>query len=190
MVRRCSMPLARQIWSKRWTRYRAVQPSRFFWQVGKLSQHRMQPVWHGCDQCLQEAHGKWDDRPSRVRQQRRISTCGRDKQVELALCRAQLGDVDMRAAAGGRCRAVSGSDAAMTGLDAGSSVAAHRGDRRAAARCTGGTRQQSPPPHWTNTVEAGCLGPVGRSATELRFRHLFTVFGLMPWRLASTLRLS
>jgi hypothetical protein len=41
-----------------------------------------------------------------------------------------------------------------------------------------------------STVELGCFGPVGRSAMELRFRHLATVFGLMPWRLASALRLS
>jgi hypothetical protein len=41
-----------------------------------------------------------------------------------------------------------------------------------------------------STVEVGCLGPVGRSATELRFFHLATVFGLMPWRLARVLRLS
>src|SRR5205823_440475 len=39
-------------------------------------------------------------------------------------------------------------------------------------------------------LELGCFGPVGRSATKLRLRHLATVFGLMPWRLASALRLS
>src|SRR5438128_952480 len=41
-----------------------------------------------------------------------------------------------------------------------------------------------------NTVEAGCFGPVDRSATELRFFHLATVFGLIPCRLARVLRLS
>src|SRR5947207_11761857 len=39
-----------------------------------------------------------------------------------------------------------------------------------------------------STVELGCFGPVGRSATKLRLRHLATVFGLMPWRLARVLR--
>ena len=41
-----------------------------------------------------------------------------------------------------------------------------------------------------STVERGCLGPVRSSWTEGRFFHLATVFGLIPWRLASTLRLS
>jgi hypothetical protein len=40
-----------------------------------------------------------------------------------------------------------------------------------------------------STVEDGVLGPVGISATELRFRHLATVFWLMPWRFARDLRL-
>jgi hypothetical protein len=31
-----------------------------------------------------------------------------------------------------------------------------------------------------STVDFGRLGPVGRSATEPRFFHLATVFGLMP----------
>jgi hypothetical protein len=34
------------------------------------------------------------------------------------------------------------------------------------------------------------LGPVGKSVTELRFFHLATVFGLIPWRRARVLRLS
>jgi len=34
------------------------------------------------------------------------------------------------------------------------------------------------------------FGPVGRSATERRFFHLATVFGLIPWRRATVLRLS
>jgi hypothetical protein len=41
-----------------------------------------------------------------------------------------------------------------------------------------------------STVDVGCLGPGGRSAMELRFFHLATVFGLIPWRLARVLRLS
>jgi hypothetical protein len=41
-----------------------------------------------------------------------------------------------------------------------------------------------------NIVDVGCLGPVGRSATERRFFHLATVFGLIPWRRARVLRLS
>src|SRR5437763_7156261 len=41
-----------------------------------------------------------------------------------------------------------------------------------------------------STVEAGCFGPVGRSATELRLFHLATVFGLIPCCLARVLRLS
>jgi hypothetical protein len=40
-----------------------------------------------------------------------------------------------------------------------------------------------------NTVDFGSFGPVGRSATELRFFHLATVFWLIPWCLASALRL-
>ncbi len=39
------------------------------------------------------------------------------------------------------------------------------------------------------TVELASFGPVGRSATVVRFFHLATVLGLMPWRLASALRL-
>jgi hypothetical protein len=31
-----------------------------------------------------------------------------------------------------------------------------------------------------STVDVGSLGPVGKSATELRFFHLATVFGLIP----------
>lgn len=34
------------------------------------------------------------------------------------------------------------------------------------------------------------FGPVGRSPTAVRFFHLATVLGVMPWRLANTLRLS
>jgi len=34
------------------------------------------------------------------------------------------------------------------------------------------------------------VGPVGRSPTAVRFFRLATVLGLMPWRLANTLRLS
>ena len=34
------------------------------------------------------------------------------------------------------------------------------------------------------------FGPAGRSPTAVRFLHLATVLGLMPWRLANTLRLS
>jgi hypothetical protein len=40
------------------------------------------------------------------------------------------------------------------------------------------------------TVDVGSLGPVGRSATEVRFFHLATVFWLMPQRFASALKLS
>src|SRR4029079_4198011 len=36
-----------------------------------------------------------------------------------------------------------------------------------------------------STVERGSLGPVRSSWTEGRFFHLATVFGLIPWRLAS-----
>src|SRR5665213_2034556 len=38
------------------------------------------------------------------------------------------------------------------------------------------------------TVDLGSLGPVGRSVAEIRFFHLATVFGLIPWRRARTLR--
>ena len=34
------------------------------------------------------------------------------------------------------------------------------------------------------TVDLGCLGPVGRSPTEVRRFHLATVFWLMPYRAA------
>ena len=40
------------------------------------------------------------------------------------------------------------------------------------------------------TDDFGSFGPVGKSATDVRFFHLATVFWLMPWRLASCLRLS
>jgi hypothetical protein len=39
-------------------------------------------------------------------------------------------------------------------------------------------------------VDLATLGPVGRSSAELRFRHLTTVFGLIPKRLAKALRLA
>jgi hypothetical protein len=35
------------------------------------------------------------------------------------------------------------------------------------------------------TVDFGALGPIGRSATEVRFFHFATVFWLMPCRSAS-----
>ncbi len=41
-----------------------------------------------------------------------------------------------------------------------------------------------------STVDLVSLGPVGRSATELRFFHLATVFGLMPECFARDLRLA
>jgi hypothetical protein len=41
-----------------------------------------------------------------------------------------------------------------------------------------------------STVDFGFLGPVGKSATEVRFFHVATVFWLIPWRFASALRLS
>src|SRR3954464_6142630 len=41
-----------------------------------------------------------------------------------------------------------------------------------------------------STVERGSLGPVRSSWIEGRFFHLAAVFGLIPWRLASTLKLS
>ena len=34
------------------------------------------------------------------------------------------------------------------------------------------------------TVGRGCLGPMGASMAWSRLRHLCTVVGLMPWRLA------
>ena len=40
------------------------------------------------------------------------------------------------------------------------------------------------------TVYVGSFGPVGRSLTDERFFHFATVFWLMPYRLASVLRLS
>src|SRR5262249_37404646 len=97
-------------------------------------------------------------------------------QVELALCRSNLSDVD--------------NDAVMIGLGAGSSAAAHRGSRRAATACDDGTATTIASSSIDSTVELGCFGPVGRSAAKLRLRHLATVFGLMPWRLARVLRLS
>lgn len=39
-------------------------------------------------------------------------------------------------------------------------------------------------------VRTGDVGPVGRSLTEVLARHLATVWGLMPERLASALRLA
>ena len=41
-----------------------------------------------------------------------------------------------------------------------------------------------------STVDFASFGPVGRSAVEVRFFHLATVFWLIPWRRARTLRLS
>ncbi len=41
-----------------------------------------------------------------------------------------------------------------------------------------------------SNVDFGSLGPVLQSAVELRFFHLATVLGLMPWRVASCLKLS
>jgi hypothetical protein len=41
-----------------------------------------------------------------------------------------------------------------------------------------------------STVERGFRGPVGRSAAVSRFFHFATVFGLIPCRFASALRLS
>jgi hypothetical protein len=40
------------------------------------------------------------------------------------------------------------------------------------------------------TVDFGSLGPVGRSTTDARFFQLATVFGLIPYRFESALRLS
>lgn len=40
------------------------------------------------------------------------------------------------------------------------------------------------------TVDFRTFGPVGSSATEVRIFHFATVFGLIPCRLASVLRLS
>jgi hypothetical protein len=39
-----------------------------------------------------------------------------------------------------------------------------------------------------STVDFGSLGPVGRSAVEVRFFHLATVFWLIPYRAASVLK--
>ena len=39
-------------------------------------------------------------------------------------------------------------------------------------------------------VNFGSFGPVGRSTTEPRFFYFATVFGLIPYRLDSALRLS
>ena len=41
-----------------------------------------------------------------------------------------------------------------------------------------------------STVDLATFGPVARSAVEVRRFHLATVFWLMPWRLAKTLRLA
>ena len=41
-----------------------------------------------------------------------------------------------------------------------------------------------------STAARGSVGPAGRSATALRFVHSATVFGLIPWRLASVLKLA
>src|SRR5205809_2498602 len=74
-----------------------------FWQVGELNtvigQHRMQPVWHCRDQGFQETHGgrtvrllvQGDEGEFR-------GPIDRDEQVELSLCCAQLGDVDVEIA--------------------------------------------------------------------------------------------
>ncbi len=40
------------------------------------------------------------------------------------------------------------------------------------------------------TVGYGSLGPVRQSSVKVRFFHLATVAGLIPWRLASTFKLS
>src|SRR5437763_2173054 len=97
------MPLARQIWSKRCTRYRAVQPSRFF---GKSANWIPLSVSTVCsrygtarEQCFEEAHGgrtislvvQFDEGEFR-------GSVNRDKQVELALCCSNLSDVDMEIA--------------------------------------------------------------------------------------------
>jgi len=74
-----------------------------FWQVSELNtvigQHRMQPVWHCRDQGFQETHGgrtvrllvQGDEGEFR-------GPIDRDEQVELSLCCAQLGDVDVEIA--------------------------------------------------------------------------------------------
>jgi hypothetical protein len=74
-----------------------------FWQVGKLDtvigQHRMQPVRYGRDQCFQETHGgRTIGLLVQANESEFRRAVDRDKQVELALCRAQLGDIDMEIA--------------------------------------------------------------------------------------------
>ena len=41
-----------------------------------------------------------------------------------------------------------------------------------------------------STLEQATFGPVGRSAVEVRRFHLAPTFWLIPWRLASALKLS
>ena len=158
MVRRCSIPLARQIWSKRWTRYRAVHPSRFL--AGYLYS-----VWTVCSR-----YGTAAIKPSRKRTAvgRSAFSCkGTKANFEVRSiatnsracpCCAQLGDVDVKmtdrvrfefSLAGvlvldlRQARDAVPLQAAMQqliGSDAGSSLAAHTGSRRAAVRCADETR--------------------------------------------------
>jgi hypothetical protein len=50
----------------------------------------------------------------------------------------------------------------------------------AAAACGGETRAITASSSMLSTVERGVRGPVGKSATLVRFFHFATVFGLIP----------
>src|SRR5438477_9677793 len=97
------MPLARQIWSKRCTRYRAVQPSRFFGKSANWIPLSVSTV------CSRYGTAAISASRKRTAVGRSALSCNatkanfrgsvnRDKQVELALCCSNLSDVDMEIA--------------------------------------------------------------------------------------------
>ncbi len=69
--------------------------------------------------------------------------------------------------------------AALTGSDAGSSAATHKGRRREAARCAVGMRQSVPSPPRTRLSD-GVLGLVFRSSMAASFRHVATAWDCSP----------
>jgi hypothetical protein len=72
-----------------------------------------------------------------------------------------------------------GADAGPSGSDAGESAEARTSNRPAAALGGGETRATAASSSTLSTVERGVRGPVGKSATLVRFFHFATVFGLI-----------
>src|SRR6266576_965868 len=124
----------------------------------------------------------------------------RDGQVELALCCSNLSDVDMEIAdrvgfefsfwapsfstcgrreMPCRFRQRCNDDRVRCGIVACSAYRQSSSGSKVCRRNATTIASSS----IDSTVELGCFGPAGRSATQLRLRHLATVFGLMPWRL-------